>query len=276
MKLGCSTYSFLRPLRAGELTLPELFQVVAEAGGEGIELLDVLPHEPEEIVKAQDQTGISICVFSVTNDFVGDYETGMNKVRHGIAMCELFGAKILRTFAGNVPADGTPDMFSEYQEQIIRGLVETCQLAKDAGIHVALENHGRLAGKASQVSFLLSETNNRLGFTGITANPDFGNFLLTDEDPVEAVRSVGLGAVMAHIKDFADTDSEAVFTTDSGRKLNGAVVGEGAVDQVGCLLALKAHGFDGWVNLEYECTEDPMTGLPRALRNAKKLILEHQ
>lgn len=276
MKLGCSTYSFLRPLRAGEITLPELFQNVSEVGGEGIELLDVLPHDPAEVAEAQDKTGLPICVFSVTNDFVGDYELGMSKVRHGIAMCQQFGAQILRTFAGNVPADGSPDSFPEYQEQIIRGLVETCLFAREAGIHVALENHGRLAGKASQVNFLLNETNGRLGFIGITSNPDFGNFLLTDEDPVEAVKLVGQGAVMAHIKDFADTNGDAVFITDSGRKLNGAVVGEGAVDQAGCLHALDALGFDGWVNLEYECTEDPGQGVPRALRNAKNLLLKHQ
>ena len=51
------------------------------------------------------------------------------------------------------------------------------------------------------------------------------------------------------------------------------MVGQGEVDLPAIVEILRAAGYDGWLSLEYEGGDDPLTvGVPESLRAAQHLI----
>jgi sugar phosphate isomerase/epimerase len=125
------------------------------------------------------------------------------------------------------------------------------------------------------VNDLIHKVRIATGTETLGANPDTGNFLLVNEDSTDAVRGVAKYAHMCHFKDFeiapASWDGRAYEALD-GTKFIGSAIGEGGVDLPSCISALADAGFDGWVNIEYESEEDPESGVPRSVMNARRVV----
>jgi sugar phosphate isomerase/epimerase len=75
---------------------------------------------------------------------------------------------------------------------------------------------------------------------------------------------------MVHFKDFVEGDGP--FTSPTGKRFAGAVVGEGVVNLAQCLLELQVARFNGWLSIEYEGEEDSFTAVPRCVANARKFM----
>lgn len=276
MKLGVSMWSYVHAWRSGAMDIAGFIREVHRLGADGVELLDFFWKDREAelpgVEAALRETGLPVGVFSVANNFAQpdqaarDIEIG--KIKFGVDEAVHFGSKTVRVFAGDPrPGIGLDQAF----EWIVSSFKEVVPYAADHGITLALENHGRLAGKSGQVLSILEA----VGSPALGANPDTGNFLLVHEASHEAVAVVASHAAMAHFKDFKvvpDDYTGSAYTSIDGVKFAGTAVGEGDVDLAGCLTALKAGGFDGWLNIEYEAQEDPMTGVARSVENSKRLI----
>jgi sugar phosphate isomerase/epimerase len=213
-------------------------------------------------------------VFSVGNDFAKPDATlrneQLNVIKRGVDQALIFNAGVVRVFAGgSVEGEKNETVFDWFLE----GLCQASYYAADKGVKLALENHGLIAGKSSQICDLIQKVRVATGTDTLGANPDTGNFLLVNEDSVDAVRGVAKYAHMCHFKDFEiaphDWNGHS-YTALDGTKFIGSAIGEGSVDLKGCVDALKAHGFDGWLNIEYESEEDPEYGIPRSVANARK------
>ncbi len=50
------------------------------------------------------------------------------------------------------------------------------------------------------------------------------------------------------------------------------MLGDGIVPVEKCVEMIKNSGYDGWVTLEYEGRETPLTAVPKGLDFLKKLI----
>lgn len=58
-----------------------------------------------------------------------------------------------------------------------------------------------------------------------------------------------------------------------GAAYTGSVVGEGQVDLAAIIAILRATGYAGWLSLEFEGAQDPLTvGVPASLLAAKQLL----
>jgi sugar phosphate isomerase/epimerase len=53
---------------------------------------------------------------------------------------------------------------------------------------------------------------------------------------------------------------EGFFKSRGGNYLRGAIVGHGNAPVDQCINILKASGYDGWISLEFEGLENPLTG----------------
>ena len=179
-----------------------------------------------------------------------------------------FGAKTVRVFAGDIKAGFT---YEQCLLWIIAGLKEAAAYAYDRGVTLALENHGKLAGRSDQVQTIL----NAVASPALKANPDTGNFLLVHQASHTAVAELATRAAMCHFKDFRlvpDHYAGFAYTGTEGLKFAGTAIGEGEVDLPDCVSSLRQAGFDGWLNIEYEGEEDPRTALPRSVAYAKELL----
>lgn len=281
MKLGVSMWSYHRDAFAGSLSPADFVRTAKQIGADGVELLDAFYKDVEAdragALAALAETGLACPIFSVGPNFAKDSAderaAEVAKVRFGIGEAKTFGAGIVRVFAGDV-REGIE--FDSARRWLVECLAECSRAAHSEGIRLALENHGRLAGRSDQVRGLIEDVRAMSGTDALGANPDTGNFLLVDEPSHEAVRSIADLAFMVHFKDFAvpQTEDEVAraMRSNGGTPYIGAAVGEGVVDLAACVSALREAGFDGWLSIEYEGEEPSATAVPRSVENARKFL----
>ncbi len=278
MRLGLSMWSYFAAWKRGALDIPGFIREARRLDVAGVELLDFFwkdrAAETPAVRDALQETGLSVGVYSVSNNFAlpdpAARAAQVEIVIAGIDSAAEFGAGVVRVFAGNPqPGIGLSDAF----DWIVTAFGECVGYAESKGIVLALENHGALAGRSAQVAQILDA----VGSPALQANPDTGNFLLVHEASHEAVARLASRAGMVHFKDFhrvPDDYAGFAYQAADGAKFAGRAIGEGDVNLADCLIALDAAGFDGWLNIEYEAEEDPMTGVARSVANTKRLMAE--
>src|SRR5205823_12780929 len=107
----------------------------------------------------------------------------VRSVRDGIDVAKQLGTTMLRVFGGSEKAAERPD---DGHRGIVDGLREGATYAAQQGVTLALENHGLFAGRADQVHRIIEG----VGSPVLRANIDTGNFLLVNQNPVDAAREL--------------------------------------------------------------------------------------
>lgn len=280
MKLGLSMWSFVRPYKEGRLSVTQFIEECKRLDVDGVELLDFFWQDegsevPAAIEKLVD-VGLPCCVYSVGNNFVDPDSAArtaqIDKIKDEMMTAIRLHAPVMRVFAGDV-REGIS--FESAFEWIVEGLSECSNAAHSVGLRLALENHGRLAGRSDQVRTIIDTVREKTGNDTLGANPDTGNFLLVHQDSVEAVKDVAKYAYMVHFKDFKalpDDFSGPAYESIQGKKFGGTAIGEGDVDLMACVAGLRIGGFDGFLNIEYEAEEDPFSGVKRSVANARRYV----
>ena len=279
MKLGVSMYSYLRAVKDGRLDIAKFIHEAKRIGADGVELLDFFYTDVEadraRAMIALQETGLVCGVFSVAQNFAklsqDERKAQEAKVVFGVDEAVKFGAKTVRVFAGDVSEGIT---FDQAREWIIEGLTSVANYAQSKGVRLALENHGKLAGRSEQVRGIIDDVRDLCGHDALGANPDTGNFQLVGQKSDEAIKDVAPYAYMVHFKDFKskpDGWDGYTFKALDGTEFVGTVIGEGEVDLRSCVAALKESGFDGWLNLEFEGEGDPIVDVEKSFRNTERL-----
>ncbi|MBW7883213.1 MAG: sugar phosphate isomerase/epimerase [Caldilineaceae bacterium] len=280
MKLSVSMWSVVTAVRDGRIDLPGFIEFVArqqENGAEGIELLDYFWRDVDAELPAIKQqftdAGLALAAYSIGNDFFQPdravWQQQLDSMKRGIDVAVQLGANTLRVFSGNAtPGYSLDDGLS----WIIDGLAAGAEYASANGITLALENHGLMAGRSDQIRSII-ET---VGSPALRANLDTGNFLLVNQNPTDAVRELVDLAALVHLKDFRQArpdETEHVYTGLDGTRFAGTVTGEGEVDLPAIIAMLAVAGYDGWLSLEFEGAQDPLTiGVPHSLKAARALL----
>jgi sugar phosphate isomerase/epimerase len=284
MKLALSMWSYVRAWRRGEVDIMKFLTIAGEMGMEGVELLDVFfPRDDSALTQAETiaryarNQKIQVPIFSVSNDFTEEgeesYERNLEIVRRGVEQAVVLGAGVVRVFAGG--GENVKDYAGTYA-RVVEGLSRASEYAESRNVRLALENHGRFAGRGVQVRNLILAVREKTDTATLGSNPDPANFLLADEDPAEGVSAVADLAYMAHLKDFAPAGSSSghVFVSQGGKRYVGVPLGDGEVPLRACLRALREAGFQGWVSVEYEAEEEESTGVPKSVARAQALLRE--
>lgn len=280
MRIGVSMYSYHQAVRQGRLDLPGFIREAKAAGAEGVELLSFYyqdaDRDRESARRALEETGLPCPIFSVSQNFAkvdaDARRAELDKIRFGVDEAQYFGSEVVRVFAGDVAPGIT---FDQARAWIVEGLAEASRYAHEKGVRLALENHGTLAGRGDQVRGLVEDVRTMSGVDALGANPDTGNFLLVNQASHEAIEQVADLAYMVHFKDFQaapDGQTEHVYRALNGQGYLGTAVGEGEVELARCIQALKDVGYDGWLSVEYEGIEDPLTAAPRSIANARRFL----
>ena len=257
-----SMWSVVSAVKAGRIDLMGFIDLAAAQGVAGVELLDFFWSDAERElppVKARiADAGLEVAVYSLGNNFIqpeaGARRQELEDLRRGVDIALELGVDLLRVFSGNAREGVSQEQGVEW---ILEGLAAGAAYAESRGVTLALENHGRFAGRSDQVRDIIEQ----VGSPALRVNFDTGNFLLVGQDPVEAARELAEWVVLVHLKDirFADADESGfVFERPDGQLLTGSVVGEGLVDLAGVMAVLREAGYDGWLSLEYEGAEDPV------------------
>ncbi|MBE2236318.1 MAG: sugar phosphate isomerase/epimerase [Caldilineaceae bacterium] len=280
MKLSISMWSVVSAVQQGRIDLPGFIEFAArqqENGARGVELLDYFWRDrAAEMGKIKQQivdAGLELAVYSIGNDFFQPerkaWEKQLADLKTGVEVANLLNVRTMRVFSGNAkPGYAFEDGFA----WIVDGLAAGAHYAESHGVTLALENHGLMAGRSDQVRRVIEA----VGSPALRANIDTGNFLLVNQNPTEAAQDLADLAALVHLKDFrrarAD-ETEHIYKALDGTAFTGAVVGQGEVELAAIVKILDDAGYAGWLSLEYEGGDDPLTiGVPQSLQAAQQLL----
>lgn len=282
MKISVSSYSFAQYHRAGKLDYITTMEKAHEMGFEAIEYID-LPggsHEKEcelaAVLRARaDELGMDINAHTVSaNLYQGSEEADkyeVERIKRKLDVAAILGAKVLRHDAcWNIPKTGNVRSFDAMLPTIAKNARDITEYAATLGIRTCVENHGFLAQDSDRMERLFNAVNHE----NFGLLVDMGNFVCVDEDNPIAVSRVAPYAVHAHAKDMykSKTAIEGYGQTRACNYFKGAVLGEGDVEVEKCVAILKKAGYDGYLSIEFEGSEDCIEGIAKGFAYLKTLI----
>jgi sugar phosphate isomerase/epimerase len=194
--------------------------------------------------------GLDVSGTAVGNNFCSRDSSRLKEqiahVKRWIEHTSLLGGKTIRIFAGSVEAG---DNEVDARRRAVEAIEEVCRHAADFGIYVALENHGGITATPQQMLAIVRAVKSE--WFGV--NFDTGNF--HTKDPYADLEQIAPYAVTVQIKTEIHRAGQPMEEADLKRLID----------------ILHAARYRGYVALEYEANQDPMIGVPRALRTLRPL-----
>ena len=257
LKVGSCAYSYRKYLQSktDPMSLTQFLERCAAMNMDGVELTSYYFPEPITLAEIHKITrkayllGLEIAGTAVSNTFclpVGDARNAnIAKVKQWIDYARDMGAPGLRVFAGD-PLKGTAP--SESRKWVVECLQEVLPHAEEKGVMLALENHHGVVADAEGVLEILDAV--RSEWFGLKW--DSGNFWTAH--PYSDLAKTAKHAVTTHIK---------TEVAPNGKKQ--------PADLAKILGILKSVQYRGYLLLEYEGSEEPMTAIPKAISELQKL-----
>jgi sugar phosphate isomerase/epimerase len=254
MRLGCAAYSYRDLLKSGAMSLEGFVDECAAMGLDGVELTGYYFPSLERaylnhLKRHCFLRGQHVLATAVGSNFTQpDEEKRREHVRTTCEMIDgsvVLGAPCIRVFAGPLPAEVEEETAFRWA---LECLEECVAYGAERGVAVALENHGGVTGTAAQVQRFL----NAIGSPWFGINLDFGNFR---EDPYQEFALLAPRAITTHAKLVSRFGEE-----------------RREVDYMRVREIMEGAGYQGYLSIEYEESEDPRVAVPRFARQLREVV----
>jgi len=255
MNISMMTYTMARGLEKGEkFNLQALCEFTRELRLDSIDWVTTYGYNPQEVRRITDDYGLkNICfTFQCALNFPTPAERapGRDQFKRGVETALILGAdKIM------LPVKGKPELSRQQSfHNVVSGLQEVIEFAERMGVLVTVEHF-----PSPTSPFITSADVNRAikEIPALRITYDNGNVTTGGETAAEGFRRSAEYIVHAHFKDFAlcSEDAPGARPYLDGKYRRAVLVGDGEVDQIGALRAMKEWGYAGYINFEYEGTE---------------------
>lgn len=280
MKIGVITDCF-------KLPLDESIKLAGKLGFDGIQIYATTGEFSPEVLTTERKSEVRsllmenhLEISALCGDMGGygfqiesDNAERIQKTKRIIDLAEEFEVGVITTHIGVIPENKDNPRYSV----MLDAMCKCGEYAADKKITLAIETGPE---KASTLLSFLQDTNG-----GIGVNLDPANFVMvTGQDPVEAVQVLGKYIVHTHAKDgvmLKQTDPEIIydcFAKGGIEALNVAdyfletPLGDGDVDYAKYINALRGIGYDGYLTIERETGENPISDIQKSLNTLKNII----
>lgn len=172
----------------------------------------------------------------------------------------VYWAKLVKDLGGEVVVIGATDQPgkrfapAEYGG-MVRTLNEIGKRCLDLGVRACFHPHtGTPVETREQIDMVIGQVDPRYVFFA----PDTGQIQKGGSDPIEVINAYLPQVEHVHLKDFSgvpveyDADGQEIDRTGY---VNYVPLGEGVVDLPGIVAVLDRAGYDGWLNVELDGTE---------------------
>ena len=262
LKVSLAAYSFrdrLQPKQGAKPTM-DLFDFVEYAADQGLDAVeltsyyfppDVKPAYLHRLKQKAFTLGLDISGTSVGNNFClpngPKRDETLKLVRTWIDNAAELDAPEIRIFAGVVPqGDNEEDAVA----RAIAGIEESLPYAVERGVTLAVENHGGITARPEQLLRIVRSID----------SPNFGvnldTFNFRGEDPYADLAQLAPYAVNVQVKTEIAPQGQPPTEVDYSR-----IIG-----------ILHDAKYSGYIALEYEAQEDPMVGVPAALKKLRAAL----
>jgi|YNPNPStandDraft_1061719.scaffolds.fasta_scaffold07993_6 sugar phosphate isomerase/epimerase len=259
LKLSCCAYSY-RQFLQGEsrtMTLEDFVDRCAEMGLDGVELTSYyFPPDTDAAYLHRLKRRVFLAGLEVSGTAIGgsfavppgpERDKQIDLAKTWIDRSVELGAPCMRVFAGSVPRGSTEEQTRKW---FLESMEPCLEYASKRGVMLALENHGGITSTPEQVLAILKEI--KSDWFGL--NLDTGNF--RGADPYADIAKVASYAVTTHIK--------TQVTPAGGR--------ETEADFRRIVQILRSVGYRGYLSIEYEARESPITAVPKCVSELRRLI----
>lgn len=265
-RIAISTYSFWQFKHENLRNVERCIDLASEFGFDAVEILhrqmqDESPAYLQKLKRRAFEAGISLCGFSTHQGFLSPDEAKRQKnIDHTIHCIELAYAMGIPTMRVNTGTWGTSKDFDDlmahrgiepplegYTEQngfdwVIAAYEKILPTAEKCGVTLGLENHWGLGRTPEGVLKIIDAIKS----PWLQATLDTGNFL---EDPYDRLELMAPKAVYVQAKTYYGGGLWYTLDLDYSR----------------IAALLKKHFYRGFVSLEFEGKQDPMTAIPESL-----------
>jgi sugar phosphate isomerase/epimerase len=240
--------------------------LAAEWGFDGVEILhrQMTSEDNGYVQRLKRQafvSGLALCGFSTHQGFVSPDKAERKKnIDHTIHCIELAYAMGIPTMRVNTGRWGTTRSFDELMKNrgiepnlpgytdddgfgwVIESLEQCLPAAEKCGVLLGLENHWGLGRTPEGVLRIVKAIDS----PWLQVTMDTGNFL---EDPYDKLEMLAPKTILVQTKTYYGGGLWYALDLDYAR------IGD----------MTRRHGYRGFVSLEFEGREDPMTGIPKSL-----------
>lgn len=285
MKTCVSTYSFGGYVDS--LGILGVIDKAAEMGFDGIEFVEggwtngLDPEIAAQCRARAEEKGLAAVSYCVGANFLrGDAEQEVERVCREVDFAAALGVCNMRHDVASAPAPGSGTGekwgigYDDVLPRIADGIRRVAEYAAQKGVGTMTENHGYFSQDAARVEKLINTVNH----PNFGALVDIGNFMCADERPDISVGLLSRYCKHVHCKDFHYKSGVEMypgngwFTTRGGNYLRGAILGSGVVPVAQCLRVLRNNGYDGYVSIEFEGSEDNLRGISWGLEFLRRCI----
>ncbi|WP_028549850.1 sugar phosphate isomerase/epimerase family protein [Paenibacillus sp. UNC451MF] len=286
MKIGLSTYSLLPAIKAGEMSVLDVIQWIADNGGEHMEIVPygyTLVDNPEladSVREKAKSVGIELSNYSMPANFVQgtekDFEAEVARVKQHVDLVARLGMKHMRhdvTAFTIRPEQMTIGWFENSLPLIVQGSRFIADYAARYGITTTIENHGFSVQASDRVQRVLLAVDR----PNFKTTLDVGNFMCVDESSIIGVKKNLPYASLIHFKDFYFRSYDQPpgggewFRTAHGNYLRGAIIGHGDIDIRRVVKLIKESGYNGYATIEFEGMEECRLGSKIGMDNLRRL-----
>jgi sugar phosphate isomerase/epimerase len=266
-RIAVSTYSFFTFRGGSKLTMPQCIDTAAKMGFDGVELLQVQMEDNSDgfLQKLKRQAfvnGIDLCGMSTHQGFVRpDQAYRDQNVKKTISQIEMAYKLGIPTIRVNTGRWGTSKSFEALMNNkgveprlpghtdeegfkwVIDSFAKCIPIAEKCGVVLGLENHWGLGRTAQGVLNIV----NAIDSPWLRVTMDTGNFF---EDRYSQLEKLAPEAVFVQAKTY----------------YGGGVYYTLEMDYDRIAKICQQANYRGYISLEFEGKEDPMTAVPKSLQ----------
>lgn len=170
-------------------------------------------------------------------------------IKKWVDVTDSLGASHLRVFGGKLPAGATVKQGTDWVVEVMKPAVE---YSSRKGITLGIEDHGGVTQNADVCLEIMRRVDSP--YAGI--NLDITHFIATgSEDPYSQIKACIPYATHTHIRDHFDDGTP--------------------IDMDRVWRMFRDGGYKGYMSVEYEGNEDPMTGVPKLIDKIKALCAKY-
>lgn len=281
------------------MSVPDALHLFKDAGLDAAEIVwqdgyqSGLPEEDGQrtlqlVEVASRELGIGVCALTpymtaINSLDEAERQRDLGRYRKCIADAARLGARRIRVYAGSF-LEGEEGLREPKWSLLIASLRELGPEAARQGIILVVENHfNTMTMSAAEAAQLMRDLD---GVLGVGILYDQANLTFTHQERYpEAIEIQAPWIRHVHVKDLVFTDPGAPFHASAvnrvgagERSVRSRVLGEGVLDWVGILAALRAAGYDETLTLEYEYRwhpqdlPEPREGFRRSAEHLRRLL----
>ena len=259
-RTGLVAYSYRQALQAKTMTYEDLIRIAVETGTDGIDMTVYwLPSTSDDYLLPLRRLAYKnrVEIYSIgtrvrlAQPTAELREKELGELRKWLDVAQRVGATHVRVFGGPKPEGATLDQAIEFAvETLKRG----AELAGARGLILGLEDDGGITDYAKETIEIVK----RVGSPWAGMTLDIGNFRPPGVyDQIEMSIPYAVGTHIKTTLALDDGKTRAPFDLDRVFKM------------------FAAHGFRGYMGLEYAESDDPATAVPAYLRQLKELAVKY-